>query len=317
MPLFIREQEVENLLGMRQAMMLVEDGLRALAQGKAENRPRARVRGDGRVLHIMPASFTGLGYMGFKAYTLVGDKVRFHVHLFDARTGEYLAIIEADRVGQIRTGAASGVATKYLAREDAQTVGIVGTGWQAQSQLEAVCAVRKIRVGRCFSREPEHRRAFGEKMSQKLGIMISPVDDVRDAIFDSDVVITATNSSTPVMSGDWLTKGAHINAIGCNWAQGRELDDKTIRRSGAIFVDSVEQAKQEAGDLIAPIQSGVTAWDRIHELGSLLAGKAAGREQPDEITLFKSLGIAIEDVVVGGWVYQHALDAKLGATVRL
>ena len=316
MPLFIREQEVETLLTMQQALLLVEDALRALGEGHAENRPRARVRGETGILHIMPASFSSVGYMGFKAYTSARGKAKFYLHLFDARSGEYLAIIEADRLGQRRTGAASGVATKYLARQDAQTAGIIGTGWQAESQLEAVCAVRKIRVARCFSRQAEHRRAFAEKMTAKLGIPVSPVDDVRDAIFDSDVVITATDSATPVISGDWVSKGAHINAIGGNWAQRRELDDKAIRRSGAIFVDSLEQAKQEAGDLIAPVENGTVSWDRIRELGDLLAGKAEGREHPDEITLYKSLGIALEDVAVGGWVYEHASEAKLGEALR-
>lgn len=317
MPLFISEHEVEKLLQMGQAIVLVEDALRAQAEGRAENRPRQRVRGEGRILNVMPASYTGAGYMGFKAYTKAGDKVRFHVHLYDARTGEYAAVIEADRLGQIRTGAASGVATKYLARDDAQTVGIVGTGWQAQSQLEAVCAVRKMRVGRCYSPDPEHRQAFADKMTSRLGIQISPTDDVRDVIFDSDVVITATDSATPVLKGDWLSKGAHINAIGCNDRQRRELDDKAIRRSGGIFVDSLEQAKQEAGDLIAPIEGGIIGWERVQELGSLLAGKAEGREHPDEITLYKSLGIAVEDIAVGGWVFEHARDAKMGETVRL
>lgn len=317
MPLFITEQDVEKLLQMRQALMLIEDALRAQAEGRADNRPRQRVRGDSRILNVMPASYPSLGYMGFKAYTKAGDKMRFHLHLFDARSGEYVAIIEADRLGQIRTGAASGVATKYLARDDAQTVGIVGTGWQAQSQLEAVCSVRKIRVGRCYSQDAEHRRSFADQMSSRLGIPISPVDDVRDAIFDSDVVITATSSGTPVLKGDWLTKGAHINAIGSNDRQRRELDDKVIRRSGAIYVDSLEQAKQEAGDLIAPIEGGITGWDRVHELSALLSGKSPGREDPDEITLFKSLGIALEDIAVGGWVYEHARDGKMGESVRL
>jgi alanine dehydrogenase len=317
MPLFIKEEEVEKLLPMRQALMLVEDALRANAEGRAENRPRARVRSDAGMLHIMPASFSDLGFMGFKAYTSVQGKTRFFVHLFDSRTGEYLAIIEADRLGQIRTGAASGVATNYLARKDAQTAGIIGTGWQAESQLEAVLAVRKIRVARCYSRQPEHRRAYAEKMTARLGIPVSPVDDVRDVVFDSDVVLTATTSDKAVLFGDWLSKGAHINAIGSNWAHKRELDDKVIRRSGAIFVDSMEQAKQEAGDLIAPVENGIVTWDRVRELGDLIAGRVEGREHPDEITLFKSLGIGLEDVAVGGWVYQHAREAKLGEELRM
>jgi ornithine cyclodeaminase/alanine dehydrogenase-like protein (mu-crystallin family) len=317
MPILIREQEVEQLLPMRQALSLVEEALRALGEGRAENRPRQRVRGEGRVLSVMPASLPTLGHMGFKEYVVAHDKVQFFFHLFSARTGEYLAIIQADRLGQMRTGAASGVATKYLAREDAQTAGIIGTGWQAESQLEAVCAVRPIRSARCYSRDENHRRAFADKLSARLNIRVEPVDDPRRAVFDSDVVITITTSATPVLSGDWLSKGTHVNAVGSNRVQRREVDDQVIRRSGAIFVDSLEQARLEAGDLIAPVEAGVLKWERVHELGALLAGKAPGRAHPDEITLFKSLGLALEDVAVGGWIYERAREAKIGAVIEL
>ncbi len=302
---------------MPQAIALVEDALRAFGEGRAENRPRQRVRGDAGVLHVMPASWPAGGWMGFKAYTAFRGQARFFFHLFDAHTGEYLAIIEADRLGQIRTGAASGVATKYLAHQDAQTVGIIGTGWQAESQLAAVCAVRPIRVVRCFGRDENRRRAFAEKMRAQLRIPVEPVDTARAAVVDSDVVITITTSATPVLSGDWMSPGAHINAAGSNWAQRRELDDKAIERSGLILVDSLEQAKLEAGDLIASISDGILNWDRVHELGALLAGQAPERQDPSEITLFKSLGLALEDVAVGGWVYQRARAENIGERIDL
>ena len=317
MPLFIREQEVEQLLPMTQAILLVQDALRLVAEGRAENRPRQRVRGEALVLHVMPASLTPLGYMGFKAYTVHRGKAQFYFHLFSARTGEYLALIEADRLGQIRTGAASGVAAKFLARENAQTLGIIGTGWQAESQLEAVCAVRSIRAARCYSRDGERRREFAEKMGQKLGLHIEPVDDPRHAVFDSDVVITATSSADPVVSGDWLSEGTHVNVMGSNWAQRREVDDQAIRRSDAIFVDSLEQARLEAGDLIIAERNGALDWSRVSELGALLAGQARGRQREDEITLFKSIGLAIEDVAAGGWVYEQARKANLGKEIEL
>ncbi len=316
MPLLISESRVEQLLPMSRAIALVEDALRALGEGRAENRPRQRVRGEGRVFHIMPASLPTSGYMGFKAYTIFQNQARFYFHLFSARTGEYLAIIEADRLGQIRTGAASGVATKYLARENAQTVGIIGSGWQAKSQLEAVCAVRPIRVARCYSRDEKRRRIFADKMGQELGITVEPMDDPRKVVSDSDIVVTATSAAEPVLSGDWLSEGTHLNVIGSNWAQRHEVDDKTIQRSDAIFVDSLEQAKIEAGDLIIPAQAGLLNWDHVQELGALLAGKVAGRKNPGEITLFKSIGLAIEDVAVGGWVYERAQEAKVGKKIE-
>ena len=317
MPLLIQEDQVKQLLSMSQAVELVQDALRALGEGRAENRPRQRVRGEAGVLHVMPASFAPFGYMGFKAYTAHHNKAQFYFHLFSARTGEYLAIIAADRLGQIRTGAASGVATKYLAREDARTLGIIGVGWQAESQLEAVCAVRSIRAARCYARDDKRRRAFADKLGPQLGLQIEPVDDPRQAVLDSDIVVTATSSAEPVLSGDWLAEGTHLNVIGSNWAQRREVDDQTIRRSNAIFVDSLEQAKMEAGDLIMAAQAGALNWERVRELGALLAGKATGRKQPDEITLFKSIGLAIEDVAVGGWVYEQAQKAGIGRQIEL
>src|SRR5919199_5615485 len=179
MPLLIRESDVENLLPMRQAISLVEDAFHALGDGRAENRPRQRVRVESGVLNVMPAGAPQQGYVGFKAYASFRGDTRFWVHLFDAKSGEYVAVIQADRLGQIRTGAASGVATKYLARQDAQTAGIIGTGWQAQSQLEAVAAVRQLRFIRCYSRNSERRDAFAEKISPRLGVKVEPVDDPR------------------------------------------------------------------------------------------------------------------------------------------
>ncbi len=317
MPLFIRENIVQKLLPMVRALTLVEEAFRAFGEGAAENQPRRRVRTPDGVLNLMAASLPTKNNFGFKAYTSVRGKTQFYFHLFDARSGEYLAIIEADKLGQMRTGAASGVATKYLARPDAGTGGIIGTGWQAESQLEAVCAVRNIRVVRCYARNLEHSRAFAEKMSARLNIHVEAVDDVRNAVYDSDVLITATSSPTPVLLGKWLTPGQHINAIGGNWRERRELDDKVITRAHAIFVDSIEQAKIEAGDLVAPVQDGRLDWAHVQELGALIARKTTGRKNLDDITLFKSLGLAIEDVAVGGWVYERAVDEKLGEHLAL
>jgi alanine dehydrogenase len=312
MPLFLREADVEHLLPMRDALTLVERALLAYGNGEAENRPRQRVRTPDGILHVMPGGLPHQGYVGFKAYTSFKHGTKFYFHLFDARTGEYLAIMEADKLGQMRTGAASGVATKFLAQQDAQTVGVYGAGWQAQSQLEAMCQVRRVRAARVYSRHPDSRREFADQMSARLGIPIEPVDDAPRAAFDGDIIITATNSAEPVLMGDWLTDGAHINAIGGNWAGRRELDDMVINRSRVICVDSLEQAKIESGDLIAPIEKGLLEWSRVLELGAIVAGKAQGRELPDDITLFKSHGIAVEDVAVGGWVYEQARKQNVG-----
>lgn len=316
MPLFLREQDVEKVLTMRDALQLVEDALRDFGNGDAQNQPRQRVRAPQGVLHVMPAGWFTRGYMGFKAYTSFRGEARFYFHLFDANTGAYLAIMEANRLGQMRTGAASGVATKFLARKDAKTIGIVGTGWQAESQLEAVFATRAFDRVKCFSREESHRNNFAEKMSERLDIAIEPVESARDAITASDVVIAITTAAQPVVHGEWLKAGAHVNAAGGNWAARREVDTETVKRARAIFADSVEQAKMEAGDLLLAVSENAIGWHQVQELSALVSGRAIGRANDDDITLFKSCGIALEDVAVGSFVYERAREQGVGRALE-
>lgn len=321
MTLFLTETDVEKTLTMPDAIRLVEDALCELGQAHAINRPRQRVRVPNGILHVMPAGLPTRGYVGFKYYSSFRGKTRFWLHLLDANTGELLAIMQADRLGQQRTGAASGVATKYLARQDASTVGLIGAGWQAESQVQAVCVARSIRVIRCYSRDAERRSAFARKMSAQLGVDVNAVDSAEAAVRGADIVITVTSSREPVLHGEWLKPGVHVNAVGANRAEARELDDAVLSRSVIVCVDSIEQAKIEAGDLIAPIERGVLSWERVRELGGVVAGQVAGqvagRVSRDDITLFKSLGIALEDVAVGAWVYEQARAQKLGAEIDL
>ena len=214
--LWLNEDEVGELFSTSDALQAVELALRAQATGDATNEPRRRVRANGAILMTMSGAIASQGVFGFKAYSVARGKARFHVNLYDTATGELLAIMEADRLGQMRTGAASGIASKYLAREDATSVGIYGTGWQAQSQLASVCAVRKINSVRVFSRSEEKRNSFCEVMAARLGIRdISPVGEA-EAAADSDILITITNSREPVLKGTWLRDGVHINAAGGN-----------------------------------------------------------------------------------------------------
>src|SRR6059036_439163 len=223
--LLLTEKEVEGLLRMDDALAAVEEGLRALGRGEATNRPRQRVGTRETAVNVMLAAWPARGYAGFKYYTASRAGIRFWVHLFDMATGELVAVIEADRLGQQRTGAASGVATKYLARSDASTVGIVGTGWQAESQLEAVCAVRSIRRIRCYGRDKARREGFAKKIASLLGVTVDVAKSAEEAIGDADVAIAATNAPQPIIHGDWLQAGGHINAIG-----GNRLDRAGERR---------------------------------------------------------------------------------------
>ncbi|HEX7593132.1 MAG TPA: ornithine cyclodeaminase family protein, partial [Anaerolineae bacterium] len=296
MTLFLTEADVEKLLTMPDAIHVVEDALREMGEARAVNRPRQRVRVPNGILHVMPAGLPTRGYLGFKYYSSFRPQTRFWFHLLDANNGNVLAIMQADRLGQQRTGAASGVATKHLARADAVEVGIIGAGWQAESQLEAICAVRAIRVARCYSRDAERRKVFAKKMSARLNVDVRGVDSAEEAVREADIVSTATSSLEPVLRGEWLKPGAHINAVGANRVQARELDDGVLQRSAFVCVDSIEQAKIEAGDLISPIERGELTWERVRELGEVVAGKVTGRANRDDVTLFKSMGIALEDV---------------------
>jgi len=316
-PVLITEKDVEGLLRMEDALEAVEEGLRALGRGEATNRPRQRVGTREATVNIMLASWPARGYAGFKYYTTSRTGIRFWVHLFDIATGELVAVIQADRLGQQRTGAASGVATKYLAGSDASTIGIVGTGWQAQGQLEAVCAVRPIRRVCAYGRDKARREAFAKKMSSLLGVRVRAASSAEEAIRDADVAIAATNAPQPVIHGDWLRPGSHINAIGANRLETRELDDAAIGRCAFVATDSIEQAKAEGGDLVEPMKRGLIAWDRVHEIGEVVAGKIAGRTKADDITLFKSHGIAIEDVAVAALVFERARDRGIGKSVAL
>ena len=315
--LYLAEQEVERLLTMDDALREVEAALRDLGLGKAENGPRQRVRGAHAVLNVMPASWPARGYLGFKEYSASKEGIHFWFHLFDGSTGEPLAVMQADRLGQRRTGAASGVATKYLARTDASTVGILGTGWQAESQLEAVCRVRPVVAVRCFSPQASRRQAFAERMANVLGIDVRAAGTAREAVERADLVVTATDSPRPVVRGKWLDAGVHLNAIGANRLNSRELDAAVIQRCAFIAADSVEQAHAEAGDLAAAVAGRVLEWDQVHELARVVAGRVRGRRRAKDVTLFKSLGLAIEDLAVGALVYERAREEGLGTAVSL
>ena len=301
---FIKESDVSKTLTMPDAIAAVENAFRLLGEGRAVNRPRQRVRADKLMLHVMPAGSAALGYVGLKAYTTGPGGARFYFMLFDAGSGELLALMEADALGQIRTGAASGVATRYMARDNASRVGIYGTGWQARSQLEAVVCVRPIESIVAYGRHVERRDRFCREMSKSLGIRVEPTDVPEAVTRDADIVITATSSKEPVLLGAWLEPGQHVNAIGSNGLRRCEIDEEAVTRAGFIATDSVEQAKVECGDLAAVIETGKLTWEGVHELADVVSGKLAARGSDEEITLFESQGLAIEDVAVAKHVYE-------------
>jgi len=318
MALLLSEEDVKRLLTMPLALEAVETSFRRLASGTAHLHPRHRLQVPKKTyLHYMAAADGEAGYMGMKVYTSSKTGLRFLVPLFSAESGDLLAMIEADYLGQMRTGAASGVATRWMAREDAKTIGIVGTGLQARTQLEAITRVRKIEQIRAFSRSAEHREEFSRQMTAALGVPVNPVSSAEEAVRGADIVVAATNASAPVIVGKWIAPGTHINAIGANFPQKRELDSDAVMRADVIAVDSVEQSKEEAGDLIQAFAGDLQRWKTAQELADVVAGKIPGRTDRRQITLFKSNGIATEDIAVAGKLYELAREKGIGRQVEL
>ena len=310
----LTEADVRRVLTMPMALEGVEAAFHRYGTDRAILHPRLRLLMPNRsYMHYMAAADTEAGYCGMKIYTSIrGGALRFVVPLFKAETGKLVALLEADYLGQMRTGAASGVATRLMARQDAKVCGIIGSGIQARTQLEAVAAVRKLEEVRVFSRSAERCDAFCREMSLRLGVKVYSAANSEVAVREADIVITATNSATPVVFGEWLSPEAHINAIGANFPQKRELDEEAVRRCGIIVVDSREQAKLEAGDLIAVLGEDASAWAAVRELADVVSGKLAGRTHDRQITLFKSSGVAIEDITVAAMVYEEAVKQGLG-----
>jgi len=313
MALYLSEADVRDILTMEIALKAVEDAFLRLADGSAVMHSRQRLHpAANSYLHYMAAADARDSYMGLKIYTSSPQGLRFLVPLFHTESGDLLALIEADYLGQMRTGAASGFATKLMARADARTLGIIGTGLQARTQLEAIARVRKIERVYAFGRDAERRAKFAQEMTERLKIPVAGVDSPEAAVRIADILVTSTNASKPVVEGRWLRPGMHINAIGANFPQKRELDTVAVSRAGIIAVDSREQSKLEAGDLIQAFAGDESKWSQVIERAGIAAGRTSGRTSSEEITLFKSNGIAIEDIVAAGRIYEIAVEKKRG-----
>jgi alanine dehydrogenase len=312
--LLLNESEVRKLLTMEMALEAVEAGFRKQGLDEAQNIPRTRCQTDHAMLHVLSGAAKTLGVMGYKAYTTSKHGAQFHVGIFDGKTGVLTAILQADYLGQVRTGAASGVATKYLSRPESAEVGLFGAGKQAAQQLVAVCKVRPIKRIQVYSRNEENRKKFCTEMSAVCQVPVEPVANPADAARNKDIVITATNSRD-VLLGEWIAEGTHLNIIGSNFVSKAEVDAETIRRAKPIVVDSKDQAHFEAGDFHQALEKGALHWSTIVELGTVLVGRAPGRKEPTDISLFKSLGIALEDITTAAKVVAKAKEAGVGRLI--
>lgn len=315
--LFLDEACVRQLVTMEDALAAVEEVFGELGRGHVVNVPRVRVPVEGGILRITAAVLSYRGYYGVK----VSSTAVFHSNagrmfcLYREKTGELCAVVQVFAMGALRTGAASGIATKYLANPDAAVLGVLGSGRQARTQVDAVCAVRPIREIRAWSPTPASRAAFCADIQKVKQITAIPVDTPERAVRGADVLVTATTSTEPVVHGAWLQPGVHINAIGANYEHRRELDTAAVAAAKFIATDDTEQVRYEATDLVVPVAEGALSWDRVHGLGDVVSGKLKGRARREDITLFKSLGVAIEDVALAARAYEKALKLGIGTTL--
>lgn len=312
----LREQDIRALVGMPEALAAVEVAFCEQGQGTGVNEVRHRVRQPAGTLHLLGGALVQRGYWGFKAYTATRQRTRFTINLYDAATGALLSIMEADYIGQLRTGAASGIATKYLARSDATTLALFGTGFQAETQLAAIAAVRALDDVRVYGRNVDRRNAFAIRLSKLLDIPVRAVNTPHEAISEADIVTTMTTSSEPVFDGDVLAAGTHINAAGSNAATRAEIDRTTVRRADRIFTDDIIQARMESGDLILAYERNALTWSRVRPLSDVIAGLTPGRVSPGEITLFESQGIALWDIALAATVYERAEAENVGEVIE-
>jgi len=302
--LHLSEEDVAELLTPAAAVDAIEACFGRMARGAVENRPRYRLPLEHGALAVMAASDLELGYAGAKIYAGFRAGARFVVLLFRADTPELVAVVDADKLGQLRTGAASAVAAKHLARAGASSLGVIGCGWQAESQVACIrAAVPGIARVVAYCRTEDSLRAFCERNDAVPG------DSARDAA-GCDVVVTVTSSPDPVLRGEWLQPGALVCAVGANDGRRRELDNVVLERATFVCCDSLEDARLESADLIEPVGSGVLDWLEVHELQEVVAGAIAGRQSDDVVVVFKSNGLAAWDVAAAAAVVSAARRAR-------
>jgi ornithine cyclodeaminase/alanine dehydrogenase-like protein (mu-crystallin family) len=307
--LYLTESDVDSLLLPEDGVAAVEGCCERLARGAIENPPRRRLRLPDAVLADMPATDAELGLAGLKCYRAGADGAAFVVLLFGAEGERPAAVIEADRLGQLRTGGASGVAAKHLAKPGARTLGVIGCGWQAESQVACIrAAVPQIQRVVAYCRTPERLADFCRRIGAEPG------ESHRDPA-EQDIVVTVTSSPDPVLRGEWLRPGALVCAVGGNDGQRRELDNVVLERAAFVCCDLREQAMLEGADLIEPVERGVLDWLEVHELHEVVAGEFEGRHLDDDIVLFKSHGIAAWDLAIGHLALQRARERGVGREV--
>jgi alanine dehydrogenase len=309
---YLTDDDVKQLISMPQVLDLVERAWKDRSLGQASDIPRARAQVKEGMLNMLMATAPSLGFIGFKYYYVTKAGATRHIHLINTNTGRLEAIIEADALGSLRTGAASGIATRYLAKKKLSTLGQIGSGGQAATQIAAIHHAVGIEKVKVFSRTRDKLVAFCNAVSSELKIEVMPADSAEAAIRGADVINVMTRSKTPVMSGDWLEPGQHINAAGSNALERQEIDPRSVERCEIITVDARGTAQNECGDLAPLVDQGKLSWNDLTEIGDVLTAKAVGRTNDQQISLFESHGMGLQDLYVAAEVLKIARERKAG-----
>jgi ornithine cyclodeaminase/alanine dehydrogenase-like protein (mu-crystallin family) len=313
MVLYLNDADVQRLLPMQTCIEVMERVFGDAARGLTENRPRQHLSPpNGGFLRVMAGAAYGSNAFGLKTYAAVGRGPRYLVLLYDAAQAHLQAIVEAKYLGQVRTGAAAGLATRYMARPEARRLAMIGTGREARSQLEAMLAVRPLDYVSCYSRTADKRAAFVRDMTTQFGVTVEAFETAEACVDGADIICTITSTNTPVLSGQWLRPGMHLNAVGATSLYRQEIDLEAVRRSDLVVVEDLEQAKDECGELIYAAERGVLRWPNVVELRHVVAGIQPGRRSAGEITQYNALGVASEDVAAAAYAVERARDQGLG-----
>lgn len=312
MALFLKDEDVAQCVTMDAMLEAIESMQRQYGDGQAHNMTRRKIIADSGMLSVMGGGLFHQGLLGVKTYTVVKGAYSFQVSLYDANTGELLLYTQANRLGQLRTGATTGVAVKHLANPEDATVGIIGTGGQAPTQLEALSKVRGIKKIKAYSRTQERREEFARRMADTMGVEVSAVTSNEDAVRDCDIVLCIAATMDPVVESDWLKDGSTLIGAGPTTWRAREVDEAVITRAGKLIVDSTEQAAIEAGDLCSAVDKGIIQWSKVHELRHVVSGAVTGRDSNDQVVYAKIMGTGVADVAAAKLAYDSAKAAGLG-----
>ncbi len=312
MALFLKDEDVAQCVTMDAMLEAIESMQRQYGDGQAHNMTRRKIIADSGMLSVMGGGLFHQGLLGVKTYTVVKGAYSFQVSLYDANTGELLLYTQANRLGQLRTGATTGVAVKHLANPGDVTIGIIGTGGQAPTQLEALSKVRGIKKIKAYSRTQERREEFACRMTDTMGVEVSAVASNEDAVRDCDIVLCIAATMDPVVEGAWLKDGSTLIGAGPTTWRAREVDEAVITRAGKLIVDSTEQAAIEAGDLCSAVDKGIIQWSKVHELRHVVSGAVTGRDSNDQVVYAKIMGTGVADVAAAKLAYDSAKAAGLG-----